>query len=74
VGSGTVSNRDRSHGVSCLAERRMIETIETGKPATPFMAIGDRIEIEAFDASGESPFGKIDQLVVGSDVAAAAAA
>jgi fumarylacetoacetate (FAA) hydrolase len=63
-----VSNRDRSRGISCLAERRMIETIETGKPATPFMAIGDRIEIEAFDADGKSPFGKIDQRVVGTHV------
>ena len=64
LGSGTVSNADRSRGISCLAERRMIETIETGKPQTPFMAIGDRIEIEAFDAAGQSPFGKIDQRVV----------
>ncbi|MGE0660410.1 MAG: fumarylacetoacetate hydrolase family protein, partial [Reyranellaceae bacterium] len=32
VGSGTVANRDRSVGSSCLAERRMIETIEQGKP------------------------------------------
>jgi fumarylacetoacetate (FAA) hydrolase len=51
--------------VSCLAERRMIETIETGKPSTPFMKVGDRIAIEAFDATGASPFGVIDQLVVG---------
>ena len=65
LGSGTVSNADRARGVSCLAERRMIETIETGKPSTPFMVVGDRIEIEAIDASGASPFGRIDQRVVG---------
>ncbi len=65
LGSGTVSNADRARGISCLAERRMIETIESGKPSTPFMAVGDRIEIEAFDARGVSPFGKIDQRVVG---------
>ena len=64
LGSGTVSNADRARGVSCLAERRMIETIEAGAPATPFMAVGDRIEIEAFDAAGASPFGKIDQQVI----------
>ena len=64
LGSGTVSNADRARGISCLAERRMIETIEGGKPVTPFMAVGDRIEIEAFDSSGTSPFGKIDQRVV----------
>jgi fumarylacetoacetate (FAA) hydrolase len=64
LGSGTVSNADRERGISCLAERRMIETIEGGKPVTPFMSVGDRIEIEAFDAAGMSPFGKIDQRVV----------
>lgn len=64
LGSGTVSNADRARGISCLAERRMIETIENGKPTTPFMAVGDHIEIEAFDAAGKSPFGKIDQRVV----------
>jgi fumarylacetoacetate (FAA) hydrolase len=60
LGSGTVSNRDRARGISCLAEARMIETIEQGKPSTPFMAVGDRIEIEA------SPnwFGKISEQVV----------
>ena len=63
LGSGTVSNADRARGISCLAERRMIEIIETGKPVTPFMKVGDRIEIEAFDAKGTSPFGKIDQRV-----------
>jgi fumarylacetoacetate (FAA) hydrolase len=64
LGSGTVSNADRARGISCLAERRMIETIEGGKPLTPFMAVGDHIEIEAFDPGGASPFGKIDQRVV----------
>nr|HEX4318627.1 fumarylacetoacetate hydrolase family protein [Kofleriaceae bacterium] len=64
VGSGTVSNADRARGVSCLAERRMIEIIDGGKPTTPFMAVGDRIAIEAFDARGVSPFGRIEQLVV----------
>jgi fumarylacetoacetate (FAA) hydrolase len=64
LGSGTVSNADRARGISCLAERRMIETIEGGKPVTPFMSVGDRIQIEAFDAKGTSPFGNIDQRVV----------
>ncbi len=65
LGSGTVSNADRSRGVSCLAERRMIETIDHGAPRTPFMVVGDRIEITAFDASGAQPFGTIEQVVVG---------
>jgi fumarylacetoacetate (FAA) hydrolase len=64
LGSGTVSNADRARGVSCLAERRMIEIIETGKPATPFMKVGDTIRIEAVLPDGTSPFGSIDQVVV----------
>jgi fumarylacetoacetate (FAA) hydrolase len=64
LGSGTVSNRDRARGVSCLAERRMIETIEEGKPRTPFMKIGDRIEIDAVLPDGTAPFGVIRQEVV----------
>ncbi|HLL24619.1 MAG TPA: fumarylacetoacetate hydrolase family protein [Kofleriaceae bacterium] len=64
LGSGTVSNAERERGVSCLAERRMIEIIEGGKPSTPFMSVGDRIEIEAIDETGASPFGKIEQVVV----------
>jgi fumarylacetoacetate (FAA) hydrolase len=63
LGSGTVSNEERARGISCLAERRMIETIEQGKPTTPFMAVGDRIEIETFDPAGKSPFGRISQTV-----------
>ncbi len=64
VGSGTVANRGRAAGSSCIAERRMIETIEHGKPATPFMRFGDRIRIEMLDKGGRSIFGAIDQKVV----------
>jgi fumarylacetoacetate (FAA) hydrolase len=64
IGSGTVSNRDPAAGSSCLAERRMIETIQQGKPSTPFMKFGDRIRIEMLDESGRSIFGAIDQKVV----------
>jgi fumarylacetoacetate (FAA) hydrolase len=63
VGSGTVSNRDRSAGSTCLAERRMLETLEHGKPMTPFLSFGDRVRIEMYDASGRSIFGAIDQRV-----------
>ena len=64
VGSGTVSNAERRRGVSCLAERRMLETIEFGAPTTPFMKVGDTIEIEALLPDGTSPFGVIRQQVV----------
>ncbi len=63
IGSGTVSNLDRSKGSSCLAEKRMLETIEYGQPKTPFMRFGDRIRIEMLDSNGQSIFGAIDQRV-----------
>jgi fumarylacetoacetate (FAA) hydrolase len=65
LGSGTVSNAERSRGISCLAEIRMIETIELGAPKTPFMKLGDSIRIEGVLPSGERPFGSIEQVVVG---------
>ena len=64
VGSGTVSNEDRARGISCLAERRMIETIDHGKPSTPFLKHGDRVRIEMFGSDGKSLFGRIEQTVV----------
>jgi len=64
VGSGTVSNYDRSLGSCCLAELRMLEILAVGKPTTLFMKFGDRVRIEMFDAHGRSVFGAIDQQVV----------
>lgn len=64
VGSGTVSNYDRSLGSSCLAEQRMLETLERGEAMTRFLSFGDRVRIEMFDAGGRSIFGAIDQRVV----------
>jgi fumarylacetoacetate (FAA) hydrolase len=64
VGSGTVSNVDRSTGSSCIAERRSLEQIKYGRPRTPFLKHGDRIRIEMFDKDGNSIFGAIDQRVV----------
>jgi fumarylacetoacetate (FAA) hydrolase len=63
VGSGTVSNKDTGAGSACLAEKRTLETIASGKPTTPFMKFGDRVRIEMFDADGETIFGAIDQEV-----------
>ncbi|MGI9235865.1 MAG: fumarylacetoacetate hydrolase family protein [Woeseiaceae bacterium] len=73
IGSGTVSNKldggpgkpvsEGGVGYSCIAEIRTIETIENGKPSTSFMKFGDRIRIEMHDATGESIFGAIDQVV-----------
>ena len=73
IGSGTVSNKQGSlHGSSianggvgycCLAEVRMYETIESGKPQTSFLKFGDTVRIEMFDRAGASIFGAIDQRV-----------
>ena len=73
VGSGTVSNKqgglfgssiaNGGVGYCCLAEVRMYETIEAGKPKTPFMRFGDSVRIEMLDGNGASVFGAIEQRV-----------
>ncbi len=63
VGSGTVANQDEAKGSSCLAEKRVLEIIQGGKPVTPFMKFGDRVRIEMKDKAGESIFGAIEQTV-----------
>jgi len=63
VGSGTVANEDTSLGASCFAEQRTVETLRDGKPSTPFMAFGDMVRIEMFDAQGQSIFGAIEQRI-----------
>ena len=63
IGSGTVSNKDRSRGSACIAERRSLETIEHGAPKTPFLKFGDRVKIEMLDMDGRSIFGAIEQEV-----------
>lgn len=64
IGSGTVSNEDRSVGSACIAERRAIETIATGAPKTRFMRFGDKVRMEARISQDEVLFGAIDQRVV----------
>ncbi|EEA01001.1 fumarylacetoacetate (FAA) hydrolase [Burkholderia sp. H160] len=64
VGSGTVSNVDRSAGSACIAERRVIEMIDEGAARTSFMRFGDRVRMVARDEAGNAPFGVIDQRVV----------
>lgn len=67
IGSGTVSNADRTVGSACISERRAIEMIEHGEPRTGFMRFGDRICMEARNADGSVLFGAIDQRVVAGD-------
>lgn len=73
IGSGTVSNKleggpgksvaEGGAGYSCIAELRMIETIDNGAPQTPFLRFGDVVRIEMRDAHGRSVFGAIEQQV-----------
>lgn len=64
LGSGTVSNEDRSRGSSCLAEKRMIEVIDTGTATTPFLKDGDHVEIALLTKDGAEICGHIDQKIV----------
>lgn len=63
VGSGTVANEDTSLGASCFAEKRTVETLETGKPITPFMQYGDTVRIEMRSRDGDDIFGAIEQRI-----------
>lgn len=63
IGSGTVSNKDRSKGSSCLIEKRILEKME-GAQMTDFMKFGDIVRIEMKDPLGASIFGAIEQKVV----------
>lgn len=64
VGSGTISNKDTSVGCSCIAEKRMLEKINTGQIKTDFMKVGDLVQIEMFNNNGDNIFGTIKQKVV----------
>jgi len=79
VGSGTVSNKGVGEGsamqwpkgYSCIAEKRCIETIQTGAPVTEFMKFGDTIRIEMKGRDGQSIFGAIDQTIAAPEDAEA---
>ena len=74
IGSGTVSNKDADGGAgkpvsegglgySCIAEVRMVETIQKGAPETGFLKHGDVVRIEMLDDQHHSIFGTIEQTV-----------
>lgn len=64
VGSGTVSNKDRSVGSSCIVEKRTIEKLDDGESVTPFLHAGDTVKIEVLDDYHNSIFGAIEQTAV----------
>ena len=63
IGTGTISNQDRSTGYACLMEARLVEQVELGEAKTPFLRFGDRVRIEMRDEAGASVFGAIDHVV-----------
>jgi fumarylacetoacetate (FAA) hydrolase len=69
IGSGTVSNVNANPvkgggiGYSCIAEQRVVETLNTGKATTPFMRFGDTIRLEMLDNKNRSIFGAIEQTI-----------
>jgi fumarylacetoacetate (FAA) hydrolase len=64
LGSGTVSNENyRQIGSTCIAERRGIELLDTGKSTTDYMRFGDLVRMEAVEKDGRAPFGAINQRV-----------
>lgn len=73
IGSGTISNKqdggpgkpvaEGGSGYSCIAEQRVIETIQGGEARTPFLRFGDTVRIEMKDKAGHSIFGAIEQKV-----------
>ncbi len=64
VGAGTVSNRDESCGVACIAERRVLQQLQGEARLSPFLAIGDEIEIGFACPDGRELLGSIHQRVV----------
>ena len=66
IGSGTVSNKDKSTGSCCLVEQRMLEIIANGQPQTPYLKPGDRVRIEITTPDGQSLFGAIEQTFAGN--------
>ncbi|MEM7075394.1 MAG: fumarylacetoacetate hydrolase family protein [Pseudomonadota bacterium] len=74
IGSGTVSNQGPDGGTgetvarggagyACIVEQRMVETLTTGAPVTPFLVPGDRVKIWLENETGQSIFGAIEQKV-----------
>ncbi|WP_263079074.1 fumarylacetoacetate hydrolase family protein [Endozoicomonas sp. Mp262] len=63
IGSGTISNTNKSKGSCCLVEKRMLEIIEFGEAKTPWLKTGDKVNIEIKDHKGESIWGGIEQTV-----------
>jgi fumarylacetoacetate (FAA) hydrolase len=68
LGSGTFSNANYAEvGSACLAEQRAVDVINHGEAKTPWLAFGERLRFEMFDAQGQSIFGAVDHRMVASN-------
>ncbi len=63
IGTGTVSNHDKTRGFACLVEKRFQEILDHGKALTPWLAPGDHVWMNV-ERNGTSVFGTIDQTAV----------
>ena len=66
IGSGTVSNHDKTTGYACIMEKRLVEQVELGAAKEDFLHFGDEIEIDMFDHHGETIFGAIKNRLIKS--------
>ena len=64
IGSGTVSNHDKTTGYACIMEKRLVEQVELGAAREDFLHFGDEIEIDMFDHHGETIFGAIKNRLI----------
>lgn len=64
VCSGPVGHPDGTRGYASIAEKRCLEALQDGQPATGYLQAGDTVRIEMKGPGGQSLCGAIDQAVV----------
>jgi fumarylacetoacetate (FAA) hydrolase len=58
-----VGQKDAIKGYASIAEKRCLETLQDGQPATGYLQAGDTVRIEMKGRDGLSLCGAIDQTV-----------
>ena len=61
AGVGSKSKTQWPQGYNCIAEKRAMETLQSGQPSTAYLQFGDTVRIEMKGQDGLSLFGAIDQ-------------
>ncbi|MET4579790.1 fumarylacetoacetate hydrolase family protein [Ottowia thiooxydans] len=66
VGAGTVSNRDSSRGVACIAEQRILQQLAgaQAESLTRYLLPGDTVTLSFSLDDGREVFGRIHQMAV----------